>query len=167
LLIKAVASALTQHAEINAGWENNGIVKYNRVNIGVAVAIPGGLIVPVIQDADKKSLGAIARESKGLIEKARTGKLQPSEYEGGTFSVSNLGMFGIRQFTPVINTPEACIMGVGSIVPTPAIVEGEIVVRDRMSVTISCDHRVANGAQGAEFLQTLRRLLENPMLAVL
>jgi pyruvate dehydrogenase E2 component (dihydrolipoamide acetyltransferase) len=167
LLIKAVATALTQHPEMNAGWENNTIARYGRINVGNAVAIEGGLVVPVIQDADKKALGQIARESKALIEKARSNKLAPSEYEGGTFTVSNLGMFGIDQFTPIINAPEAAIMGVGSIVPQPVVIDGEIVMRDRMRVTLSCDHRVVNGAQGAQFLQTLRRLLENPMLAIL
>ncbi len=166
-LIKAVATALTQHPEMNAGWENNGIVQYGRINIGNAVAIPGGLVVPVIQDADKKSLGQISRESKALVEKARNNKLAPSEYEGGTFTISNLGMYGISQFTPIINTPEACIMGVGSIIPKPIVVDGEVVVRERMTITISCDHRVVNGAQGAAFLQTLQRMLENPMLTVL
>lgn len=166
LLIKAVAVALREHPDLNAGWENNGIVRYGRVNIGVAVAIPGGLVVPVVQDADQKSLGQIARESKALIEKARTNKLAPSEYEGGTFTISNLGMYGVDQFTPVINIPEACIMGVGGIIPKPVVYEGEIVVRERMRVTLSCDHRVSNGAVGAEFLQTLRRLLESPMLTI-
>jgi len=143
-----------------------GMIRLMRHVIG-HLAIPGGLVVPVIQDADKKGLGQIARESKSLIEKARTNKLAPSEYEGGTFTISNLGMYGVDQFTPVINVPEACIMGVGAIVPTPVVQDGEITVRDRMRVTLSCDHRVANGAVGAEFLQALRRLLENPMLAVL
>ena len=166
-LIKAVAAALTQHPEVNAGWENNNIVQYGRINIGNAVAIPGGLVVPVIQDADRKSLGQIAVESKSLIEKARSNKLAPSEYEGGTFTVSNLGMYGIEQFTPIINVPEACIIGVGSIVPKPIVIDGEVIVRDRMRLTLAGDHRVINGAQGAEFLRTLQRLLENPMLTVL
>jgi pyruvate dehydrogenase E2 component (dihydrolipoamide acetyltransferase) len=166
LLIKATAAALTQHPEMNAGWDD-GIVRYGRINIGNAVAIEGGLVVPVIQDADKKSLGQISRESKALIEKARNNKLAPSEYEGGTFTISNLGMYDIEQFTPIINLPEACIMGVGSIKPVPIIVNGEEAVRERMKVTISCDHRVVNGSIGAEFLQTLRKLLENPMLAIL
>jgi pyruvate dehydrogenase E2 component (dihydrolipoamide acetyltransferase) len=166
-LIKAVATALTQHPEMNAGWENDGVVQYSRINIGNAVAIPGGLIVPVIKDANQKSLSQISRESKELIGKARDGKLAPSEFEGGTFTISNLGMFGIEQFTPIINAPEAGIMGVGSIVPKPVVLDGEITVRERMRITLSADHRVVNGAQGAEFLQTLRRLLENPMLAVL
>jgi len=167
LLIKAVATALRQRPEVNSGWEDDGIVNYGRVNIGNAVAIPGGLVVPVIQDADSKTLGQIAVESKALIERARAHKLAPVEYEGGTFSISNLGMYGIDQFTPIINVPEACIMGVGAITPTPVVVDGDVVVRDRMKVTLSCDHRVVNGAQGAEFLRTLRRLLENPLLSVL
>lgn len=167
LLIKAVATALRQHPEVNSGWEDDGVVNYGRVNVGNAVAISGGLVVPVIQDADTKTLGQIAVESKGLIEKARANKLAPAEYEGGTFTISNLGMFGIDQFTPIINVPEACIMGVGAITPTPVVIGGEVVVRDRMKVTLSCDHRVVNGAQGAEFLRTLRRLVENPLLSVL
>jgi pyruvate dehydrogenase E2 component (dihydrolipoamide acetyltransferase) len=166
LLIKAVATALKQHPEVNSGWEDDGIVNYGRINVGNAVAIPGGLVVPVIQDADAKTLGQIASESKALIERARAHKLAPAEYEGGTFSISNLGMFGIDQFTPIINVPEACIMGVGAITPTPVVVDGAVVVRDRMKVTLSCDHRVVNGAQGAEFLRTLRRLVENPLLSV-
>jgi pyruvate dehydrogenase E2 component (dihydrolipoamide acetyltransferase) len=167
LLIKAVAGALRQHPEVNSGWEDDGIVNYGRVNVGNAVAITGGLVVPVIQDADSKTLGQIASESKDLIERARANKLAPAEYEGGTFSISNLGMYGIDQFTPIINVPEACIMGIGAITPTPVVVDGEVVVRDRMKVTLSCDHRVVNGAQGAEFLRTLRRLVENPLLSVL
>ena len=167
LLIKAVATALRQHPEVNSGWEDDGVVNYWRVNVGNAVAISGGLVVPVIQDADTKTLGQIAVESKGLIEKARANKLAPAEYEGGTFTISNLGMFGIDQFTPIINVPEACIMGVGAITPTPVVIDGEVVVRDRMKVTLSCDHRVVNGAQGAEFLRTLRRLVENPLMSVL
>jgi pyruvate dehydrogenase E2 component (dihydrolipoamide acetyltransferase) len=167
LIIKAVAAALRRHPEVNSGWEDDGIVNYGRVNVGNAVAISGGLVVPVIQDADTKTLGQIATESKELIERARANKLAPSEYEGGTFSISNLGMYGIVQFTPIINVPEACILGIGAITPTPVVVEGEVVVRDRMKVTLSCDHRVVNGAQGAEFLRTLRRLVENPLLSVL
>lgn len=167
LLIKAVATALRQHPEVNSGWEDDGVVNYGHVNVGNAVAIPGGLVVPVIQNADTKTLGQIAVESKALIEKARANKLAPAEYEDGTFTISNLGMFGIDQFTPIINVPEACIMGVGAITPSAVVIDGEVVVRDRMKVTLSCDHRVVNGAQGAEFLRTLRRLLENPLLSVL
>ncbi|GAC1511282.1 MAG: pyruvate dehydrogenase complex dihydrolipoamide acetyltransferase [Chloroflexota bacterium] len=167
LLIKAVAGALHQHPEVNSGWENDTMVRYGRINVGFAVAIEDGLVVPVIPDTDQKSLGAIAREAKSLIEKARAGKLAPQEYEGGTFSVSNLGMYGIEQFIPIINIPEACILGVGAIEQKPVVIDGDVVVRDRMHVTLSCDHRVVNGAQGAEYLKTLRRLLEHPMLVLL
>ncbi len=167
LLLKAVAGALAQHPEVNAGWENDGIVTYSHINVGFAVAIEGGLVVPVVREADAKTLGQIVVETKGLIDRARNNKLTPSEYEGGTFSISNLGMYGIDQFTPIINAPEACILGVGAITPKPVVVDGQVVVRDRMRVTLSCDHRVVNGAQGAEFLQTLRRLLEQPLLALL
>jgi pyruvate dehydrogenase E2 component (dihydrolipoamide acetyltransferase) len=121
----------------------------------------------VVKDADQKSLGQIAREAKGLIEKGRTNKLAPSDYEGGTFTISNLGMYGIDQFTPIINVPEACIMGVGQIAPRPVVVDGQIVVRDRMRVDLACDHRVINGVQGAEFLRTVKYILENPMLIML
>jgi pyruvate dehydrogenase E2 component (dihydrolipoyllysine-residue acetyltransferase) len=168
LLIKAAGVALTQHRNVNAGWEGGTIVRYGRINVGNAVATPsGGLIVPVIGDADRKTLGQIASESKALIDKARNNKLAPNEYEGGTFTISNLGMFGIDQFTSILNPPEACSLAVGAIVAKPVVVDGEIVVRDRMRVTLTCDHRVVNGAEGADFLRTLRRLLENPMLALL
>ncbi|MGI8827632.1 MAG: dihydrolipoamide acetyltransferase family protein, partial [Chloroflexota bacterium] len=167
LLIKVIASALREHREVNAGWENDTIVRYGRVNVGVAVAVEDGLVVPVVRDADAKSLGAIARESKTLIDRARTGKLTPNDYEGGTFTISNLGMFGIDQFTPVINAPEACILGVGAIVQKPVVDDGNVVVRDRMRITLSCDHRVVYGAEGARFLQTVREKLERPMLTLL
>jgi pyruvate dehydrogenase E2 component (dihydrolipoamide acetyltransferase) len=168
LLIKAAALALVQHREANAGWENDRIVRYNRINIGNAVATPGGgLIVPVIRDADTKTLGQIAAESKALIEKARNSKLAPAEREGGTFTVSNLGMFGIDQFTSILNPPEACSLAVGAIVAKPVVIDGEVAVRERMRVTLTCDHRVINGAEGADFLRTLRRFIEHPMLMVL
>lgn len=166
-LIKAVAMALAQHPEVNAGWEGSGIVRYGNINVGNAVAIPGGLVVPVLKDADRKTLGQIAQESKDLIERARTGKLAPHDYEQGTFTVSNLGMYGIEQFTPILNPPEACIIGVGAIEPRPVVRDGTVEVRDRMHISMACDHRVINGAEGAEFLRTLRRFLENPMLVVL
>lgn len=167
LLIKAVAVALTQHLEVNSGWENETMVRFGRVNVGNAVALPGGLVVPVIPDADKKSLGQIAASSKELIDKARAGKLQPSEYDGGTFTISNLGMYGIDQFTAILDPPESCILAVGAITPKPVVIDGEVMVRDRMRVSMTCDHRVVNGAQGAEFLRTLRGLLEHPLLALL
>jgi pyruvate dehydrogenase E2 component (dihydrolipoamide acetyltransferase) len=168
LIIKAAALALTRHREANAGWEKDRIVRYSRINVGNAVATPGGgLIVPVIRDADKKTLGQIAAESKTLIERARANKLAPAEREGGTFTVSNLGMFGIDQFTSILNPPEACSLAVGAIEAKPVVVDSEIVVRERMRVTLTCDHRVINGAEGADFLRTLRRFIERPMLMVL
>jgi len=166
LLIKAVAVALRRHPEINAGWENGTMTRYSRVNVGFAVALPDGLVVPVIQDADMKTLSQVAEEARSLIDKARGGKLAPSERENGTFTVSNLGMYGIDQFTPIINPPESCIMGVGAITQKAVVVDGAVTVRARMRVTLSCDHRVVYGAQGAEFLQTLRKLLESPVLAL-
>ncbi|MGI8968924.1 MAG: dihydrolipoamide acetyltransferase family protein [Chloroflexota bacterium] len=167
LLIKAIAMSLGQHPEVNSGWENDGIARYTRINVGFAVAISGGLVVPVIRDTAHKTLGQISAEAKELIQRARGGKLAPADYEGGTFSISNLGMYGIDQFTAIINAPEACILGVGEIIMKPVVVDGEVTVRDRMRITLSCDHRVVNGAQGAEFLQTVRRLLEHPLLALL
>jgi pyruvate dehydrogenase E2 component (dihydrolipoamide acetyltransferase) len=168
VLIKAAATALSQHGEINAGWEGDTVVRYGRINIGNAVATPnGGLIVPVIAEADTKTLREISLESKALIDKARNNKLHPKEYEGGTFTISNLGMFGIDQFTSILNPPEACSLAVGAIVAKPVVVDGQVTVRDRMRVTLTCDHRVVNGAEGAQFLRTLRRLLEHPMLALI
>lgn len=168
LLIKAVAVALRQHPDANAGWENGGIIRYGRINVGNAVATPGGgLLVPVIADADRKSLGQIAAESKSLTESARSGKLAPAQRENGTFTISNLGMFGIDQFTSILNPPEACSLAVGAITPKPVVVDGQVVVRDRMRVTLTCDHRVINGAEGAAFLRTLRRYIEHPVLVIL
>jgi pyruvate dehydrogenase E2 component (dihydrolipoamide acetyltransferase) len=168
VLIKLTATALSQHREINAGWEGDTAVRYGRINIGNAVATPnGGLIVPVIADADTKPLQEISLESKALIEKARNKKLAPKEYEGGTFTISNLGMFGIDQFTSILNPPEACSLAVGAIVAKPVVIDGQIAVRERMRVTLTCDHRVVNGAEGAQFLRTLQRLLEHPMLALM
>jgi pyruvate dehydrogenase E2 component (dihydrolipoamide acetyltransferase) len=167
LLIKVAGMALAQHPEVNSGWESDTVVRFGRVNVGIAVALPNGLVVPVVREVDRKSLGQIAREARDLIERARNGKLSPADYEGGTFTISNLGMYGIDEFTAIINPPEAAIMAVGAITSKPVVVEGEIVVRDRMRVTMSLDHRVINGAQGAEFLRTFRNLLEHPMLALI
>lgn len=168
LLIRVAALALAGNRNVNAGWENGTIMRYGRINIGNAVATPGGgLVVPVIGEADRKTLGQIAIESKALIERARAGKLAPNEYEGGTFTISNLGMYGIDQFTSILNPPEACSLAVGAIVAKPVVDGGEVVIRERMRVTLTCDHRAVNGAEGAEFLRSLRRYLENPMLALL
>jgi pyruvate dehydrogenase E2 component (dihydrolipoamide acetyltransferase) len=166
ILLKAVATALAQHPEVNAHWLGDRIRYFNRVHIGIAVAIDDGLITPVLFGAEAKSLRQIAEESRALAARARARKLAPNEYTGSTFSVSNLGMFGIEQFTAIINPPEAGILAAGAVEPRPVVVDGAVVVRRRMRVTMSCDHRVIDGATGARFLQTLRRLVENPLMLV-
>jgi pyruvate dehydrogenase E2 component (dihydrolipoamide acetyltransferase) len=164
IVIKAVAIALVRHPEVNAHWMNDHIRYFARVNIGMAVATDDGLIVPVINDAHTKGLGQIGREARELAKRARERKLSPAEYTGGTFSVSNLGMFGIDQFTAIINPPEAAILAVGTTETKPVFENGAFVPRERMRVTLSCDHRVIDGAVGARFLQTLTNLLEQPMM---
>ncbi|MFN8582358.1 MAG: dihydrolipoamide acetyltransferase family protein [Gemmatimonadaceae bacterium] len=166
IVLKAVAVALSQHPECNAHWMGDHIRYFNRVHLGMAVAIEDGLITPVIFDADQKRLSAIARESRDLAARARDRRLKPEEYTGSTFSVSNLGMFGIDQFTAIINPPEAGILAIGAIESKPVVVDEAVVVRKRMRVTMSCDHRVIDGATGAKFLVTLRRMIENPLLLV-
>jgi pyruvate dehydrogenase E2 component (dihydrolipoamide acetyltransferase) len=167
IVIKAVANALSDHPEVNAHWMVDRIRHFNRVHVGMAVAIDEGLITPVIFDADRKTLPEISRESKQLAELARNRRLTPEQYTGSTFSVSNLGMLDIDQFTAIINPPEAGILAVGAVEEKPVVVDGNIVARHRMRVTMSCDHRVIDGATGARFLQSLRRLIENPLLLVL
>ena len=163
MIIKASALALKKHPAVNSAWLGDKIRKYNYVNVGVAVAVEDGLLVPVVRDADKKSLSGIAAEVKELAGKAKDKKLQPKEWEGNTFSISNLGMFGIEQFTAIINPPDACILAVGAIKETVAHKDGQFYATNVMKVTLSCDHRVVDGALGAAFLQTLKQLLENPM----
>ncbi|HEX7117240.1 MAG TPA: pyruvate dehydrogenase complex dihydrolipoamide acetyltransferase [Longimicrobiales bacterium] len=163
-LIKAVAAALTRHPAVNASWQDNVIRRYGRVHIGVAVAIEEGLITPVVRDAHAKGVAQIAQEVKALAARAREKKLQPDEYTGATFSISNLGMFGIEEFTAIINPPEAAILAVGKVEEKPVVEDGEVVVRQRMRMTMSCDHRVIDGATGARFLQTLKDYIEEPMM---
>lgn len=162
LIIKACAQALRKHPLLNASWTAEAIRLHHEIHIGFAVAVEEGLIVPVIRHADRKGLAEIAQETRLLAEKARERKLTPEEYTGSTFSISNLGMFGIEEFTAVINPPEAAILAVGAIQPTPVVRGEEIVIEKRMKVTLSCDHRVVDGATGAQFLQTLKALLEEP-----
>ena len=163
LIIRATASALKKHPECNAAWQEDSIRVFNRVHVGVAVAVPDGLITPVIRDADRKGVARIGREVKEMAGRAREKKLQPEEYTGSTFSISNLGMFGIQEFTAVINPPEAGILAVGAVEEVPVVDDdGEVVVRPRMKMTMSCDHRVIDGATGARFLQTLKTMLEEP-----
>jgi pyruvate dehydrogenase E2 component (dihydrolipoamide acetyltransferase) len=164
LLIKAVAAALRKHPWVNSAWTGEAIRQYDEVHIGVAVAVDEGLITPIVRDADRKGIGEIAQEVKELAGRAREKKLKPEEYTGGTFSISNLGMFGIVEFTAVINPPEAAILAVGAIEDKVVPVDGEAAVRPRMRVTLSCDHRVVDGATGAQFLQTLKSFLEDPMM---
>jgi pyruvate dehydrogenase E2 component (dihydrolipoyllysine-residue acetyltransferase) len=166
IVLKAVATALVQHPEVNAHWLGDKMRYFNRVHIGMAVAVEDGLITPVIFDADRKGLADISREARELAKRARDRKLKPEEYTGATFSVSNLGMFGIEHFTAIINPPEAAILAVGGVEDRVVAVDGEAVIRKRMKVTMSCDHRVIDGATGAKFLQTLRRLIENPLMLV-
>ena len=166
IVLKAVATALAQHPEVNAHWLGDKIRYFNRVHIGMAVAIEDGLITPVVFDADRKRMSEISREAKELAKRARERKLKPEEYTGSTFSVSNLGMFGIDQFTAIINPPEVGILAIGALEDKAIVVDGQVTTRKRMRVTMSCDHRVVDGALGARFLQTLRRLIENPLMLV-
>jgi pyruvate dehydrogenase E2 component (dihydrolipoamide acetyltransferase) len=166
IVLKAVASALMQHRDCNAWWQDDHVRYFNEVHLGVAVAIEDGLITPVIRNAHARTLREIATEIRDLAGRARERRLTPEEYTGSTFSVSNLGMFDIDQFTGVINPPEAALLAVGSIAEKPVVHDGQVVARKRMRVTMSCDHRVIDGATGARFLQTLRRMLENPLAMV-
>src|SRR5882724_9126318 len=167
VILKATALALKQHRACNAWFAEDHIRYWNEVHLGMAVAVEDGLITPVIRNADLKSLAGIGAEAKELAERARNRRLQPNEYTGATFSVSNLGMFDIDQFTAVINPPEAGIIAVGSIVQKPVVVEGQLTPRRRMRITMSCDHRVIDGATGAAFLKTLKQMLENPLAMLL
>src|SRR6266566_2102061 len=167
IVIKAVALALVQHRACNAWFQEDHIRYWNEVHIGMAVAIEDGLITPVIRNADMKSLREIAAEARELAGRARNRRLKPEEYTGATFSVSNLGMFDIDQFTAVINPPESGIVAIGSVVPK-AVPDGDrVVVRRRMRATMSCDHRVIDGATGAAYMKTLKQMLENPLAMVL
>ncbi len=166
IIIKGVALALKQHPACNAWWQEDRIRYWHDVHVSMAVAVEDGLITPVIRFADQKSLRQINAEAKDLAGRARERRLKPDEYTGGTFSVSNLGMFDIDQFTAVINPPEAGILAVGSIVQKPAVLNGAVVPRRRLRVTMSCDHRVIDGATGAAFLKTLKQMLENPLALV-
>lgn len=166
IIIKVAAAALIQHPQVNASFQEKAIRYYERADIGVAVAIEDGLITPVIRSADRKSLSQIAAEVRELAERARSRRLKPEEYTGATFSISNLGMFGITEFTAVINPPEAAILAVGEMKPVAVVRDGQVTVRQIMRVTMSCDHRVIDGATGAQFLQTFKRILENPLYLI-
>ncbi|MDQ2669207.1 MAG: 2-oxo acid dehydrogenase subunit E2, partial [Gemmatimonadota bacterium] len=166
ITIKAVALALRQHPMCNAWWQDDHIRLWNEVHIGMAVAIDEGLITPVIRHADQKPLRQIAAESKDLAGRARERRLTPEEYTGSTFSVSNLGMLDIDEFTAIINPPEAGILAIGRVTERPVVIDGVIDSRRTMRITMSCDHRIIDGATGARFLQTLTRMMENPLALV-
>jgi len=163
LIVKSCAVALRQHPAINSSWMGDKIRINKEINVGVAVAVPDGLLVPVIRHADMKSLSQINVEVKELAGKAKEKRLQPDQMQGNTFTISNLGMFDIDEFTAIINPPDACIMAVGSIVEKPVVKDGELAVGNIMKLTLSCDHRVVDGASGARFLQTVKAMLEDPI----
>jgi pyruvate dehydrogenase E2 component (dihydrolipoamide acetyltransferase) len=168
LIVKAAAVALRKHPQVNASWMGDFIRQYSYVNVGVAVAMDEGLIVPVIRDADRKGLTEIAVETRALAERARKKELQPHEFQGNTFTISNLGMFGIEEFTAIVNPPDACILAVGAIVKEAVVDENDTIrVARRMRLTLSCDHRAVDGATGSKFLQTLKACLEKPMRMLL
>jgi len=166
IIIKVAAAALRQHPQVNASFQDKVVRYYEHADIGVAVAIEDGLITPIVRSADQKSLSQIASEVRDLAGRARNRKLRPEEFLGATFSISNLGMFGIDEFTAVINPPEGAILAVGAMAPKPVVRGSEIVIRQMMRVTMSCDHRVIDGATGAKFLQTFKKILENPLFLV-
>jgi pyruvate dehydrogenase E2 component (dihydrolipoamide acetyltransferase) len=164
MVVKAAALALRDHPRVNGAYRDGKWETYSRVNVGVAVAAQDALVVPVIQDADEKSLGEISRQGRRLIERVRDGEITPPELSGGTFSVSNLGMYGIERFTAIVNPPQAAILTVGALIKKPAVDDrGRVVARDRMTLTLICDHRILYGADGAEFLAQVRELLEQPL----
>ena len=167
IVIKAVALALAEHPEVNAHWLNDKIRHFNRIHVAMAVAVEDGLITPVLFDADRLSLWEISEKARDLAKRARERKLMPEEYSGATFTVSNLGMFGIDQFTAIINPPEAGILAIGGVEEKPVVVDGALEIRQRMRVTMSCDHRAVDGATGAKFLQTVRQYIENPLSLVI
>lgn len=162
-IVKITANALVKHPQVNASYQDKTVRFYESADIGVAVAVEDGLITPIIRGANNKGVAAISSEIKEKAERARHRKLRPEEYTGATFSISNLGMFGIEEFTAIINPPEAGILAIGAVTAKPVVRDGEVVVRQMMRITMSCDHRVIDGATGAKFLQTLKRYLENPI----
>jgi pyruvate dehydrogenase E2 component (dihydrolipoamide acetyltransferase) len=167
LFVKAIALTLRKHPDLNASYRENGIQYNAEVNVGFAVALPGGLVVPVIRNADRKSLSQIAAEARALAEKARTTGLALADYEGGTFSTSNLGMLGVEEFDAVVNPPQSAILAIGAITEEPVVKDGQVVVGRRCRVTLSCDHRVVYGWTAGEFLRDLKALLERPFGLVL
>ncbi|HJU17044.1 MAG TPA: 2-oxo acid dehydrogenase subunit E2, partial [Stellaceae bacterium] len=167
LMIRAAALALRQVPAANASWSEEGILLWQRVDVAVAVALEDGLITPIVKAADQKGLAAIARDTKDLIARARAGKLKLEEFQGGTFSISNLGMYGVRDFAAVINPPHGCILAVGEGAPRPIVKDGALAIATMMSCTLSCDHRAVDGATGAQFLAAFKTLVEDPLTMLL
>ena len=167
IIVKVAAMSLMKHEFVNASYQDKTLRFYEQADVGVAVAIDEGLITPIVRGANLKGFAEISAEIKDLAAKAKAKKLQPEEYTGATFSISNLGMMGIKEFTAIINPPEAGILAIGGANPTPVVRDGEIVIRSIMNVTMSCDHRVIDGATGAKFLQTFKQMLENPVLMLM
>ena len=164
LVTLAVAKSLAQHPGINASWQGESIIEFGNVHVAMAVALPTGLVTPVIRNTDQLSIRDIAQSAKVLAAKAKDGKLTNDDYTGGTFTISNLGMFGIEEFTAIINPPQAAILAVGATIPTPAVDDkGQVVVQPRMKMTLSCDHRVIDGSMGAQFLKTVVDFIEEPL----
>jgi pyruvate dehydrogenase E2 component (dihydrolipoamide acetyltransferase) len=166
VLTRVVASALMRHRPVNAHFVDGRILRFPQANVGLAVAAPGGLVVPVIGGANHLSVQEIAAARADLVTRAREGKLQLSDLEDGTFTISNLGMYGIEQFVAVLNPPQVAILAVGSIEDRPKAQDGELVVAPTMTMTLTCDHRAIDGSEGAEFLQTVKQLVESPALAL-
>lgn len=167
MVVKASALALTEHPKVNSSWYDDVIRRNQHVHIGIAVAVEEGLLVPVVRFADGKSMDEIGAEVRVLAEKAKNKKLQPSDWEGNTFTISNLGMFGIEEFTAIVNPPDSCILAIGGIRQVPVVKEGMVVTGNVMKVTLSCDHRVVDGATGAAFLNTFKTYMENPVAMLL
>ena len=163
-VIMALALALQRVPDANVTWTEGGMLKHRHSDIGVAVSIPGGLITPIVRQAETKSLSTISNELKDMVARARARKLKPQEYQGGTSSVSNLGMYGIKDFTAVINPPHATILAVGTSEERPVVRGGKIEIAHMMSVTLSCDHRAIDGALGAELIGAFKQLIENPVM---
>jgi pyruvate dehydrogenase E2 component (dihydrolipoamide acetyltransferase) len=162
-VIRAAALALRHHPNVNASWGDEAITQHGEIHIGVAVSTPEGLITPVVRNADQKSVMEIATDVRTLADKAKNRKLRPEEYQGSTFTISNLGAWGIEEFTAIINPPNVAILAIGAAASQAVVIDKQIVVRDRMKITMSCDHRVVDGAAGAEYLKTLRQYLEQPV----
>ena len=163
-VIKAVAKAMKEMPIVNSSWSDSGILQYNNIDISIAVSTDGGLITPIIRNADQKSIIEISDEMKSLAAKARANKLKPEEFQGGGFSISNLGMYGIKTFDAIINPPQSCIMAVGAGIETPIVKNGKIEIATVMEIRLSCDHRIIDGAVAAEFANLFKKFIENPIL---